>query len=57
MKYVLSYTLAFILMIPALLIGAIYWIWTFKKEGFFDGCKLLDEKFGYGKLISTLMDK
>jgi hypothetical protein len=56
MKYMITYTAAFLLMIPALFIGALYWLWSFKKEKFFDGCKVLDNKYGYGKLISNLLE-
>jgi hypothetical protein len=52
----MKYIIAVLLMIPALTIGALYWLWSFKKERFLQGCKVLDNKYGYGKLIGNLLE-
>lgn len=57
MKYIICYTLAFILMIPAIFLGCLTWLWKPNKRGFLNGSQWLDEQFNYGKFIDNLLDK
>lgn len=52
----MKYLLAFILMIPAFLLGCITWIWKPTKQGFLNGSRWLDVRFNYGKLIDNLLN-
>jgi hypothetical protein len=62
MKHVICWLLALVLMIPAFIIGFLYFLWNMeltRKENvrwFKWGCNLLDRKFKYNKLIDYLTE-
>ena len=56
MKYIIIYTAVFILLIPAVIVGVITFIWNPTKNGFKQGPRWLDKKFNYGKLIDNLLE-
>ncbi len=52
----MKYLLAFLLMIPAFILGCITWVWNPCRKGFYTGSRWLDERFNYGKLIENLLN-
>lgn len=56
MKYVITYTAVFILLVPAFILGLITFIWNPTKSGFKKGPRWLDRRFNYGKMIDNLLE-
>jgi hypothetical protein len=56
MKYVICYSAFIILLIPAVIVGVITFIWTPTIKGFKQGPQWLDRQFNYGKMLENLLE-
>jgi hypothetical protein len=56
MKFVICYLAAFVLILAAMIVGVITYVWTPTKKGFKQGPQWLNRKFNYGKMIDNLLE-
>lgn len=57
MKYVIIWTTIVVLFIPAFMLGILNFLWTFKKEKFSEGCRILGTKPMYNKVMNNLYNE